>query len=180
MPPPTNNNAVEASRHSRWISLAELTAKRSNCVRRSVGAVLIKDGEVLAKGWNGVSDDYASCRVAGCPRCIGGGDTGSGYENCICIHAEQCAIAEAARNGIAVNDAAIYVNLRPCLQCLAICRAAGVQEVYYSGEEWEYPAEVEKIYHVLSDQFAIFSRVESSAGLVVGWIPNASPIGHGR
>jgi dCMP deaminase len=178
MRPQIDNNLSEIKKS--WISLAELTAKRSNCVRRSVGAVLIKDGEVLAEGWNGVSDDYPNCRVAGCPRCIGGGDTGSGYENCICIHAEQRAIAEAARNGTATNDSAIYVNLRPCLQCLAICKAAGVREVYYSGEEWEYPAEVEKIYHVLSDQFAIFSRIESPAGLIVGWIPNASPIGRER
>lgn len=155
-------------------------ACRSNCVRRSVGALLVRQGRIIAEGWNGVSEAYANCRVAGCPRCIGGGDTGSGYENCICIHAEQRAIAEAARNGIVTDDSAIYVNLRPCLQCLAICKAAGVREVYYSGEEWAYPAEFEKIYHVLSDQFTIFSRIESHDGLVVAWDPNTSPAGHGR
>lgn len=180
MLPLTNNNVLEASRHSGWMFRAGLSAKRSNCIRRSVGAVLIRDGRVLAEGWNGVSDDYPNCRAAGCPRCIGGGDTGSGYENCICIHAEQRAIAEAARMGIAVNDSAIYVNLRPCLQCLAICKAAGVREVYYSGEEWEYPADIEKVYHVLSDQFAVFSRVDSRVGLVIGWDPNTSPVGHER
>ena len=54
----------------------------------------------------------------------------------------------------------MYVTLRPCLQCLAICLAAGVTEIFYSGEEWEYPADVERIYHVLSDQFEAFGRVE--------------------
>jgi dCMP deaminase len=114
---------------------------------------------VIAEGWNGVSPDYGDCREAGCPRCINGGETGSGYENCICIHAEQSAIAEAARKGISTADSRMYVTLRPCLQCLAISIAAGVKEVFYSGEEWEYPAEVEKIYGVLSHQFDVFSRM---------------------
>jgi hypothetical protein len=55
-----------------------------------------------------------------------------------------------------------------------------VREVYYSGEEWEYPADIEKVYHVLSDQFAVFSRVDSRVGLVIGWDPNTSPVGHER
>lgn len=179
MPPHINSNSETSSRRA-CIELAEQVASRSNCVRRSVGAVLIRDGHVIAEGWNGVSKDYPDCRSAGCPRCIGGGDTGSGYENCICIHAEQAAIAEAARNGIVVNDSTIYVNLRPCLQCLAICKAAGVREVYYSGKEWTYPAEIEKIYHVLSDQFAVFSRIETHEELVVRWDPNTSPVEQGR
>jgi len=54
----------------------------------------------------------------------------------------------------------MYVTLRPCLQCLAISIAAGVKRIFYSGEEWEYPAEVESVYHVLSDQLETFERID--------------------
>lgn len=146
--------------HETWMALAEQAGSRSNCVRRSVGALLVKEGLIASEGWNGVSADFLDCREAGCPRCINGGETGSGYETCICIHAEQRAIADAAKNGISTSGSTMYVTLRPCLQCLAICRAAGVREIFYSGEEWEYPAAVEKIYHVLSDQFDVFNRFD--------------------
>jgi dCMP deaminase len=154
------DNKLSNKDHDVWIALAERVGSRSNCVRRSVGAVLLKNGLLASDGWNGVSADLVDCREAGCPRCIGGGETGSGYENCICIHAEQRAVAEAAKNGVNTAGCTMYVTLRPCLQCLAICLAAGVTEIFYSGEEWEYPADVERIYHVLSDQFEAFGRVE--------------------
>jgi len=143
MPLQANDSLLEAKARENSIESAGRVSARSNCVRRSVGAVLIRDGRVIAEGWNGVSVDFTDCREAGCPRCINGGETGSGYETCICIHAEQRAIADAARRGIATSDCTMYVTLRPCLQCLAISIAAGVKRIFYSGEEWEYPAEVE-------------------------------------
>jgi dCMP deaminase len=154
------DSALQNKDQQEWMATAKEVGSRSNCVRRSVGAVLVKNGSVISKGWNGVSADFADCRAAGCPRCIRGGETGSGYESCICIHAEQRAIAHAARNGIDTSGCTMYVTLRPCLQCLAISIAAGVTEVVYSGEEWEYPPDVEQVYHILSDQFETFRRVE--------------------
>jgi deoxycytidylate deaminase len=73
------------------------------------------------------SEGHKDCREAGCPRCINGGVTGSGYETCVCIHAEQRAIADAARRGVSTDNSVLYVNLRPCLQCLAIAKAAGIR-----------------------------------------------------
>jgi len=149
---------LSAQTTSQFMLLASEAAQRSNCIRRSVGAVVVRDGNVLVKGWNGVSHEK-DCGEAGCPRCIQGGDTGSGYENCICVHAEQRAIAEAASRGIVIEGATLFVNLRPCLQCLAISKAAGISGVVFSGEDWNYPPDLEKIYQKLARQFAFFLRM---------------------
>lgn len=142
----------------KFMATAREVARRSNCVRRSVGAILVQQGRTISTGWNGVSEAHANCREAGCPRCIAGGDTGSGYETCICIHAEQRAIADAARRGVNTDDSDLYVNLRPCLQCLAIARAAGVRRIYFD-ENWTYPEEVEAVYATLTAEFDTFQQV---------------------
>jgi len=154
---------MELSEHKTFMAKANDAARRSNCVRRTVGAVIVRRGNVISTGWNGVAEDYRDCREAGCPRCINGGDTGSGYETCICIHAEQYAIADAARRGVSTKDSVLYVNLRPCLQCLAIAKASGVREIFY-GEDWKYSDEIERVYRTLSDQFDSFSRVAELQG----------------
>jgi dCMP deaminase len=150
--------------HKAFMAMANDFARKSNCVRRSVGAVIVRQGQVIAAGWNGVSGTYSDCREACCSRCTNGGDTGSGYETCICIHAEQSAIADAAKRGVSTKDSAMYVNLRPCLQCLAIAIASGVREVFYAGEDWSYSDEIEKVYRTLSDQFDCFRRVPETQG----------------
>jgi dCMP deaminase len=146
--------------HSRFMNLAEEVARGSNCVRRSVGAVVVRHGQVVSKGWNGLPGSVGNCRDAGCPRCINGGDTGSGYENCLCIHAEQHAIADAARLGVSTEDSTMYVNLRPCMQCLAIAKAAGVRRVFFHGADWKYPDETEAAYSALASQFEAFGCVD--------------------
>lgn len=143
--------------HKLFMTLASEAAQRSNCIRRGVGAVLVHRGQMLSTGWNGVADSHRDCRAAGCPRCINGGTTGSGYETCICIHAEQHAIADAARRGVSTGGSTLYVNLRPCLQCLAIAAAAGVREVFYD-EDWSYSEETETVYQALANRFESFSR----------------------
>lgn len=160
---PEHHNAEEAGDHKSFLAQANEVARRSNCVRRAVGALIVRNGEVISIGYNGVSKSHIDCRSAGCPRCIIGGDTGSGYESCICIHAEQHAIADAARRGISTMDSILYVNLRPCLQCLAISKAAGVREIFYS-EDWTYSEEIEKIYSVLTAEFRSFARVNEEQG----------------
>jgi dCMP deaminase len=150
--------------HQAFLAIANNVSRRSNCVRRSVGALIVREGQVIAEGWNGVSESHKDCREAGCPRCINGGDTGSGYEMCICIHAEQRAIGDAARRGVSTKDSILYVNLRPCLQCLAIAKASGVREVFYCGQDWNYSDEIEGIYRTLSDQFDSFRRIAELQG----------------
>ncbi len=142
---------------------AHNVASRSNCIRRSVGAVLIRDGDVVSVGWNGVSSRYKNCREAGCPRCIEGGKTGTGYEFCICIHAEQMAIGDAAARGVVTKGSSLYVNLRPCLQCLAVMRTAGISEVFYD-EDWVYADPFERIYQQLASEFHYFGCLHVDSG----------------
>ena len=149
--------------HSNFMAQANDIARRSTCVRRPVGAIIVRRGTVISRGWNGILQGYKDCREAECPRCIKGGDTGIGYETCICIHAEQHAIADAARRGVSTRESALYVNLRPCLQCLAIAEAARIREIFY-GEGWKYSDQVEKIYRILSERFDSFSRVAELRG----------------
>jgi len=158
MRPREDQKAIKPVDHRAFMARAYAVARRSNCVRRAVGAVIVRDATVVSIGWNGVPESFANCREAGCPRCVNGGETGSGYETCVCLHAEQHAIADAARRGVSTADSILYVNLRPCLQCLAIAKASGVRELFY-GEEWMYTDEIEKVYHVLSAQFNSFSRL---------------------
>jgi dCMP deaminase len=150
---------LRPTEHNLFISMAAEVGRRSNCIRRAVGAVIVLEGRVIAEGWNGVSSGVKDCREAGCLRCIDGGETGSGYESCICIHAEQHAIADAAKRGVITNDSVLYVNLRPCLQCLVIARASGIREIFYGGEMWNYSSGIEATYRAISDQFSSFTRI---------------------
>lgn len=147
-----------------FMTIANDVASKSNCVRRSVGAVIVRQGQVIAAGWNGVSEHYTDCKKAGCPRCTNGGNTGSGYETCICIHAEQSAIAKAASMGVSTKDSVMYVTLRPCLQCLAIALASGIREIFFVGDDWSYSEEIEQVYGVLSNQFDAFRRLAELQG----------------
>lgn len=144
------------------MKLAETTSKKSNCARRSVGAVLERDGEILSVGWNGVDPRFASCVDAGCPRCIEGGDVGSGYDQCICIHAEQKAVATAAARGIPLDGASAYLTLRPCFGCLVMMRWSGIRRVFFT-QDWVYAAEAERIYERLTSEFDAFECLQGVA-----------------
>ncbi len=92
--------------------------------------------------------DPAIQSIAGCPRCKRGGAIGTGYDSCICLHAEQRALAIAARKGKSVRGAVLYVNLRPCLACLNLAVVAGVRRIVY-GANWSYDRELERQYRKL-------------------------------
>lgn len=143
------------TRHGRCIALAKNVAQKSNCIRRSVGAVIIRNDEILATGWNGVSESYDDCRSEGCPRCINRGIASVEYHECICRHAEQSAIADAAARGVNTHGSHLYVTRRPCFQCLAVCRAAGVSGIFFE-EAWTYPEELERKYLARAAEFDSF------------------------
>ncbi len=111
--------------------MAKLAATRSTCLAFPVGAVIVKDRQVLATGYNGPP--------SGSPHCIAQGYCYPGLESCSAskdlpsraVHAEANAIAQAAKHGIATDGAIIYVTLEPCLSCLKLIISAGVKAVYY-------------------------------------------------
>jgi dCMP deaminase len=128
---------------SYFMQIAEQVAQRANCgpsgkARRSVGAVLVLNERIIATGYNGTPSDMTNCDVGGCHRCAGNFDPGTLYDICLCVHAEENAIASAAKHGIAVNGAVIYTTLQPCFSCAKTLLQAGVREVIY-GNPWSHP-----------------------------------------
>lgn len=150
-------NRAPRKGHPDYMFLAEEAGSKSNCARRNVGAVLVRKGRILTTASNGVARRFRNCLVAGCPRCKRGGNVGTGYDSCICIHAEQMALAKAAEKGKSVRGATLYVNLRPCLSCLNLAIAAGVTKIVYK-EDWSYDRELEMQYKKLSRRLSAFDQ----------------------
>ena len=117
-----------------FMMIAEVVATRSNCSRRHVGAVMVKDRHILSTGYNGTPHGVKNCFAGGCPRCSGKAESGSHLEECLCVHAEQNAIAQAARFGLELEGSTVYVTISPCLTCAKLLVNAGIKEVVYAGD----------------------------------------------
>jgi dCMP deaminase len=114
-----------------FLMLAKLTATRSTCLAFPVGAVIVKDRQVLATGYNGTPSGSVHCIAQGfCYPGLSSCDTSSSLPS-RAVHAEANAIAQAAKHGISTHGASIYVTLEPCLSCLKLIISAGIREVYY-------------------------------------------------
>ena len=96
-----------------FMTLANEVATRTTCMRRAVGAVIVKDRRILATGYNGVPTGMRHCAETGCLRQQLGVPSGQRHEICRGLHAEQNAIIQAARYGINITGASIYVNTQP-------------------------------------------------------------------
>ena len=114
-----------------FMDMAKLAARRSSCLRRAVGAVLVKDRRLLATGYNGVPSGVTHCEVVGCLRERLKVPSGERHELCRGLHAEQNAIIQAAYHGSAVNGAEVYVTLQPCVTCAKTLINAGVRRIIY-------------------------------------------------
>lgn len=117
-----------------FMSIARVVATRANCSRRRVAAVIVADRRIISTGYNGTPRNITNCFEGGCPRCSGSAKSGTSLEECLCVHAEQNAICQAAYYGIRLADATIYVTLTPCLTCAKLIINAGIKEVVYEGE----------------------------------------------
>jgi len=114
-----------------FMAIADHVADRATCVRRSVGAVLVKDKRILATGYNGVPTGLAHCDEVGCIREQRGIPSGTQHELCRGIHAEQNVVIQAARHGIAIDGATAYCTHQPCALCAKILINAGVVAIVY-------------------------------------------------
>jgi dCMP deaminase len=113
-----------------FMQMAELTAKRSTCLRRQVGAVIVKDKHVVASGYNGAPTGLSHCdELGGCLRQQLGVPSGQRHELCRALHAEQNAIIQAAAQGNSIDGASIYVTNHPCIICAKMIINAGIQRI---------------------------------------------------
>ncbi len=115
-----------------FISIARVVASRSNCVKRRVGAVIAVDRRIISTGYNGTPRGVRNCNEGGCPRCNSFAEGGTRLDECLCSHAEENAITQAAYHGVSVRGGAIYTTLSPCLMCTKMIINAGIEEVAYN------------------------------------------------
>ncbi|MFP4040267.1 MAG: deoxycytidylate deaminase [Desulfosudaceae bacterium] len=114
-----------------FMEIAELVAKRSTCLRRSVGAVIVKDKRILSTGYNGAPSGIRHCAETGCLRQQREVPSGERHELCRGIHAEQNAIIQAAYHGVPINGASLYCTNLPCSICAKMIINAGIQAIFY-------------------------------------------------
>ncbi len=112
-----------------FVQLAHQVATRSTCLRRHVGAVIVRDKHILATGYNGAPSGLEHCEVVGCLRERMGIPSGQRQEICRGLHAEQNAIIQAALHGVSTKGAAIYVTHQPCITCAKMIINAGIVRI---------------------------------------------------
>ncbi len=113
------------------MDITHLVATRSSCMRRQVGALLVKDRNILATGYNGVPSGITHCEATGCLRAKLGVPSGERHELCRGLHAEQNAIIQAAKHGTTINGATLYCTTMPCIICTKMIINAGITTVMY-------------------------------------------------
>jgi dCMP deaminase len=112
-----------------FMKIAEDVATRSTCIRRSVGAIIVKEKRILATGYNGAPTDISHCTPETCLRTKYNVPSGERHELCRGLHAEQNAIIQAAYHGASIKGAVIYVTHQPCSICTKMLINAGIKKV---------------------------------------------------
>ncbi|KAI0361351.1 hypothetical protein OH77DRAFT_1417589 [Trametes cingulata] len=111
-----------------FMELASLASQRSNCMKRRVGAILVREKRVVSSGYNGTPRGLTNCNEGGCARCNTASET---PDECLCLHAEENALLEAGRERVG-DGAVLYCNTCPCLKCTIKIIQTGVKEVVYN------------------------------------------------
>ncbi len=122
-----------------FMEMAEVVKNRSTCLRRKVGAVIVKDKRILTTGYNGAPSNTVHCLDIGCYRDKMNIPSGERAELCRGTHAEQNAIIQAAYHGVSIKDSVLYVTLQPCVLCAKMVINAGIKTIYFKGN---YPDEL--------------------------------------
>ena len=114
-----------------FLELTDVVKKRSTCLRRQVGAIIVKDNHILSTGYNGVPTKMRHCAEVGCLREKLKVPSGERHELCRGLHAEQNAIIQAAHHGVSINGSTIYTNTKPCSICTKMIINAGIKRIVY-------------------------------------------------
>ncbi len=130
-PPPVRPALQRPAWDDYFMSFARLATARASCLRRQVGAVIVKDHMVLTTGYNGAPRGLPHASEVGCLRDKLGVPSGTRHELCRGLHAEQNAIIQGARHGITLEGAEMYCTLHPCVICIKMILNAGLVRVTY-------------------------------------------------
>ena len=122
-----------------FLSISKLVANRSTCLRRQVGAVLVKDKRILATGYNGVPSGITHCTPDTCIRKNQNIPSGERHELCRGLHAEQNALIQLARYGASSIGCTIYITTTPCIICSKMLINAGITRIVTDGEMYNDP-----------------------------------------
>ena len=123
-----------------FMEIAEIVKTRSTCLRREVGALVVKDNRIITTGYNGPPSGIKHCEdLGGCYREKLGIPSGQRHELCRALHAEQNAIIQAAKIGVSTEGATMYVTLQPCVICAKMIINAGIKRLVFKGS---YPDEI--------------------------------------
>lgn len=122
-----------------FMKIAEDISIMSTCLSRRVGAVAVKENRILATGFNGAPSKVAHCEdIGSCIRRARGAKSGEMLDICRAVHAEENVINQAAKNGISLDGATLYVTIKPCMLCEKHIINSGIKRVVYGGD---YPNE---------------------------------------
>jgi dCMP deaminase len=142
-----------------FMEIAGIVAKRSTCLRRRVGALVVKEKRILSTGYNGAPSGLAHCLELGCLREQLGVPRGERHELCRGLHAEQNAIIQAAYHGVSITESILYCTHHPCSICVKMIINAGIRRVlYFEG----YPDDL--AVNLIAESGIIVQQVENSVG----------------
>ncbi|MBR4934466.1 MAG: cytidine/deoxycytidylate deaminase family protein [Anaerotignum sp.] len=122
-----------------FMEIADIVKTRSTCLRRHVGAVIVKDNRIISTGYNGAPTGLLHCTTIGCVRQRMNVPSGQRHELCRALHAEQNAIIQAAKTGASTEGATVYITIQPCVICAKMLINAGIARVVHGGD---YPDEM--------------------------------------
>jgi dCMP deaminase len=115
-----------------FMDIAKVTAARSNCLKRKVAALIVRDKRIISTGYNGTPRGTRNCNEGGCPRCNSLAASGTSLADCLCSHGEENAIVQAAYHGVHLTNSTIYSTFAPCLLCAKMIINSGISEVVYN------------------------------------------------
>lgn len=117
-----------------FMNIAHTVKERATCNRRKVGAVIVKDNQIISTGYNGAPKGLAHCidNPEFCIRQKMGTKSGKGLDLCRAVHSEQNALLQASKLNVNTEDCKMYVTLFPCVTCAKLIVQSGIKEVYYS------------------------------------------------
>lgn len=115
-----------------FMDIAKVVSSRSNCMKRKVAAVIVRDKRIISTGYNGTPRGTRNCNEGGCPRCNNMAASGTSLDECLCSHGEENAIVQASYHGVSLKDATIYSTFAPCLMCCKMIINSGIREVVFN------------------------------------------------